>query len=396
MKSYLIFLTSIRSLLANKLRTLLTLLGIIIGVATVLMMISVGTSASSAVTSSIKGLGSNLIFIYNLPNSPENKQINESDLSAIGRIPHVKKVLPQVSFSATIQYGSSTMDIQVNGTEPDFEEMRNAHPVLGRFITSVDIASSAKVAVIGYGVYEELFKDGSFFGKVVRINGMPFTVVGVLEKKGSQSLGYNPDDMVIVPITTAQQRILGSNRIDLISVEIDSESLVPIISNEIESLLKRRHMIESQEDESFRILTQEEIISTASQITGILTVLLAGIASISLLVGGIGIMNILLVTVTERTKEIGLRKAIGAKKSDIMLQFLIESITLCSIGGLLGILLGYLGSILIARFGGWIPVVSPSTIALSFSFAVLVGLFFGIYPAYKAASLNPIDALRYE
>lgn len=396
MKIWLILKTSLRNLSVNKLRTFLTLLGIIIGVSTVLMMISVGNSAASAVTSTIKGLGSNLIFVFNLHNVSETLQINESDLYAIARLPHVMKAIPQVNVIASANYMSESLDVSVAGTYPEFEEMRNFHPLMGRFIRHEDVASSAKVAVIGYSVYEKFFSGTNPLGKVIKLNNVPFKVVGVVGKKGSQSLGFNPDEMVIAPITTVQQRFIGTGRIDVISIEADSESSVQQVSSDVKELLKRRRNLKSEDEEFFRILTQEEIISTASQITNILTVLLAGIASISLLVGGIGIMNIMLVTVTERTREIGIRKAVGARKVDILIQFLFESVILCSFGGLIGIMLGYAGSIAIARFGGWTPVVYPSTVALSFGFAVTIGIFFGLYPAYKAASLNPIEALRYE
>lgn len=396
MKYYLILITSIRSLFSNKMRSFLTLLGIIIGVAAVLMMISIGTSASSAVTSSIKGLGSNLIFVFSTPNASTSKQIGFGEVEAILRIPHVRRVLPQVNIGATVSYFANSIETQVIGTKPEYEEMRNSHPLYGRFITDADLSSSAKVAVIGSNAASELFRNEVPLGKIVRINGIPFTVVGVLEPKGSQSIGYNPDDMIIIPLTTAQQRLLGANKIDMLSVEVDSEELVLSVKNNITELLNQRFNVKKEEDEPFRILTQEELISTASQVTGILTVLLAGIASISLIVGGIGIMNIMLVSVTERTREIGIRKAVGARKADILLQFLIESVILCVAGGLIGIFLGFLGSYIVADFGGWTPVVSLPTLLLSFGFAVFIGLFFGLYPAYRAASLNPIEALRYE
>lgn len=396
MIAYLILLTSIRNLFANKLRTSLTLLGIIIGVATVLMMISIGNSATVAVTSAIQGLGSNLIFVFNLQNAPETKLIDESDAEAISRLPHVRRVLPQVNLFASVAYISRTKNATLVGTLPHFEDMRNFHPVIGRFINHSDVISSEKVAVIGFSIYKDLFQDEFPVGKVIRINGVPFRVIGVTGKKGSQSIGYNPDEMIIVPITTLQQRFVGSKKIDVISVETDSENSISILTEEINELLKRRHGFKNDEEATFRIITQEEVATTVSQVTNILTILLAGIASISLLVGGIGIMNIMLVTVTERTREIGIRKAVGARQIDILLQFLFESTILCSLGGLIGVIAGYFGNLLVASFGNWTPVVYPSTVLLSFGFAVFVGLFFGLYPAYKAASLNPIDALRYE
>lgn len=396
LKLMLTLKTAFNSLLANKLRSSLTMLGIIIGVAAVVMMISIGNSASSAVTSAIEGLGSNVIFIFNTPSAASSKSLSEQDLFDIKRLPYVEQAIPELQSPTVVSYLGKEDRFSLLATVPEYESVRNSHPLFGRFITISDIESLSKVAVIGYNLYEEFFDTEQPIGKIIKINGVPFTVIGVLEKKGGSPFGQSPDDVVIIPLSTAQQRLFGEKRIDLISVQVSDEKIVPLVSDEIDSMLKRKYNISSEEDSFYRIFTQEDILSVTGTVTGILTILLAGIASISLLVGGIGIMNIMLVSVTERTREIGIRKAVGARKRDILVQFLTEALVLCIIGGTTGTIIGITGSHLIARIGNWEPVIGTSTILLAFGFSAAVGVFFGLYPAYKAANLHPIEALRYE
>jgi ABC-type antimicrobial peptide transport system permease subunit len=369
------------------------MLGIIIGVAAVVIMISVGNSASFAVTNAIRSLGSNVVFVFS--GGSESETLSSDDILSIEKIPYVKSVVPELHSALSVSYKTKLKRTTVVATTPLYESVRNFHPLFGRFITENDMVSLNKVVVIGSKLSEDLFENENPIGKILKIQNMPFVVVGVLEKKGGSAFG-SPDDFCIIPLTTAQQRLFGVNRIDMLSVEVADEDLIKLTSNEINELLKRNHNIKRDEDRFYNILTQEDILSTTSSITNIMTILLAGIASVSLLVGGIGIMNIMLVSVTERTREIGIRKAVGAKRKDILIQFLIEAMFLCIVGGSLGIFLGIGGSYVIARFGNWQPIVRLETILLGFLFSAAVGMFFGIYPAYKAANMNPIEALRYE
>jgi len=396
MKYFLILNTAVRSLFANKLRSFLTILGIVIGVASVVIMISIGNSASYAVTENIKSLGSNVVFLYSRPTAATNRSLTRGDLEYLKKLPYVKRAVPQINLNLNIWYGSSSENAQITATYPEFEEVRSAHPLIGRFINDADIAAANRVAVIGFNLAKNLFGSENPLGKIIRIGNFPFTVVGVLESKGGQGMGISLDDSCIIPFSTAELRITGNDQIDLISIEAESEAVVRPLVEEIDIYLMKKYKISSDNDKFYMIMSQEDILSTAESITSILTILLAGIASISLIVGGIGIMNIMLVSVTERTREIGIRKAVGAKKKDILMQFLVEAVILCFFGGIIGIVLGIAGSHLIAYYGNWVPVISLSSILLAFGFSAFVGLFFGLYPAYRAANLNPIEALRYE
>lgn len=397
-KIFLTLKTAVRSLYANKLRSALTMLGIVIGVAAVVMMISIGNSASAAVSSTIEGLGSNVIFISSGRGEPGSgtKSLTESDIGQIERLPSVENVVSELQAGVNLSYLEESKQTYIVGTQPEYESVRNSHPVMGRFITTKDLKAQERVVVLGYGLYKDLFSDKNPIGKMIKINGLPFKVVGVLEKKGGFSFGQGVDDTCIIPISTAQNRLFGTKRIDMLSVKVVDERLISSASKEIDELLKKLYNITSEEQKFYRIISQQQILSATGQVTGILTVLLAGIAGISLLVGGIGIMNIMLVSVTERTREIGIRKAVGAKRRDILFQFLMEAMILCVIGGIIGIIIGVEGSGLIAQLGNWEPVVLSSTIIIAFLFSAAVGIFFGLYPAFKASRLNPIDALRYE
>ena len=396
MRRYLLLVrTSLRSIFANKMRSFLTILGIVIGVAAVLIMISVGNSASVAVTSQIEGLGSNVIFVVARFHGG-GKPLSLEDADALRRIAGVRQVSPEVNAQATVVNRDRTYTASLIGALPEYEQVRNSRPAAGRFITEADVASRSRVVVLGHNVYKELFNSANPIGQTIKLNGTLFTVVGVLEEKGGGAFGASLDDVVIVPLSTAMFRILGSRDIAFISVQVADPVYVDAVRDTIEQVLMQRHGLRTADEADFALFSQADILSTMSTVTNILTILLAGIAAISLLVGGIGIMNIMLVSVTERTREIGIRMAVGARRRDILFQFLLESMLLCSVGGVAGIVLGIAGANVVANIGGWKSIILPSTIALSFLFSAAVGLFFGIYPAAKASRLKPIEALRYE
>lgn len=403
-----------RGLLANKMRSFLTVLGIVIGVAAVIGMLGVGEGARYHVTSQIEKLGSNvLIVFYRHPRSKEqamewrgrSKGLTYEDALAIEReCPAVAYVAPEVRTSASVRYLDKEWDTQVVGTTPSYQVIRNHWAEEGRFFGREEMESWAKVCVIGKTVKEELFGDEDPIGKEIKIGRERVTVIGVMEEKGA--LGWrNFDDQVFVPVITMQKRITGEDRVGDILVQAKGGDLMDKAEEQVRALLLKRH----NQVEDFQIRSQEEFRQTVEKTASTFKLMLAGIAAISLLVGGIGIMNIMLVTVTERTREIGIRKAVGAKRRDISLQFLIESSVLATVGGLLGILLGVffantLGNMIVGAgafgprrfFQGGHSVVTPESIVLAFAFAVAVGVFFGMYPADKAAKLDPVEALRYE
>jgi putative ABC transport system permease protein len=401
-----------RSLSANVMRSALTMLGIVIGTGAVIALLAVGQGAREAITSQIQGIGSNLIIVFAgdlTGDSTDAQPLTRNDALALANpalAPHVSAVAPVVSRSARVTYGAQSANSQVEGTTPDYEYVRNSLPTAGRFITEADEAVSARVAVIGWGIAEELVGDPfSAVGLTVRLNGIPFEVVGVLEQKGGGSPfgGGMADATVLVPLSTAHTRLFpgrfvsGSERtLDVIYLSVVDEDSIDLAVDEVTQVMRQRQGTYLAEDDGFTITTQEDVLGVFDQVTSILTTFLAAIAGISLLVGGIGIMNIMLVSVTERTREIGIRKAVGARRSDVLMQFLIESVVLSVIGGLLGIAFGWGVSRFVNSLGTFTAVVSPDAVALAVGFSLAVGLFFGIYPARRAASMNPIDALRYE
>jgi putative ABC transport system permease protein len=320
------------------------------------------------------------------------------------QVPNLLAVVPNATGQTSISYGKNTLSLLATGTNGDFPFVRNYFPVEGRFISEDDVAGEARVAVLGANVAEKLFSDGVYpIDQSIRINNIPFRVIGVMEKKGGSGFG-SFDDEVFIPVTTAQQRLFtylrsprGEPTLSLILAKVDSEDHIDQAVTDIENLLRERHNIEYLNDDDFSVINQADILDIFGSITGVLTTFLGGIAAISLLVGGIGIMNIMLVSVTERTREIGLRKAVGAKRRDILLQFLVEAMVLSLIGGLIGMILGFVGAQALASFSKDLTaVISWDSILLATGFSALVGLFFGIYPALRAAQLHPIDALRYE
>jgi putative ABC transport system permease protein len=399
---------ALESLNSNRLRSTLTILGIVIGVGAVIAMLAVGAGAQSTITGSISGIGSNLLFVYkgNSINSVLNaKSITTQDATALldqTQAPDVLAVAPMVSGSLQVTGNGEQTSTSIDGVTPDYETVRNATLSEGTFITEDNLLGQASVAIIGTDVAKKLFNriDG-LVGENIRINGQPFKVIGVLESKGGSSFG-SQDNVVLVPMTTAQQRLLHRNteNVDMLMVQATSSSTVSQASDEVANILRIRHRTKAGKDD-FTIFSQQDIAATAQTITGVLTIFLGGIAGISLLVGGIGIMNIMLVSVTERTREIGLRKALGARKKDILTQFLTESSLLSLMGGVVGIGLGWLigfivGKIAAASGTPFTPVVGLNAILLATIFSTAVGLFFGIYPANRAANLEPVEALRYE
>lgn len=385
-------------------RSALTMLGIVIGVASVVAMISIGEGAKSVVTKSIEGMGTNLLIV--MPGQLKvgmgghgmgsiQTLIYDDALAIEANCPSIAYVAPESSKNAKIKAGNQNSMTQVTGTTPHYPIVRNAKIAKGHFFTTSDVIVQRKVAVIGQTVCDNLFFNSEPVGKEILINRIPFTVVGVLESKG-QSGPMDNDDVVMVPITTFQSRIFGIKYLRNINAQVISADEMDNAEKQVSELLRKRHKISNANDDDFTIRKQTEILNQMSEITNTFTLLLGGIAFISLLVGGIGIMNIMLVSVTERTREIGLRKALGAMKNDILMQFLIESIVLCLIGGIGGICGGFLISQAISYVGGWTTTISVNSIVLSLGFSIAVGLFFGIYPANKASNLDCVVALRYE
>jgi putative ABC transport system permease protein len=402
------FLEALESLSSNKLRSGLTILGIVIGVGAVIAMVSVGRGAEATITDSIQGIGTNLLFVVRGGSSDvRNPQpLTLGDANAIADpflAPNVIGVAPFLQGGGTVATGSESRTTTLAGVTPDYARVRNYVISEGENITEEHMLGQASVAIVGTEVGERLFgRKEALVGETIRIEGQPFRIIGVLEERGGSAFA-NEDDQVLVPLTTAQTRLLRRStrdRVDMILVQASSAQTVPLASEEVAQILRTRHRTEIGADD-FRILTQQTFLDTAGTITNVLTIFLGGIAAISLLVGGIGIMNIMLVSVTERTREIGLRKAMGAQKRDIMIQFLTESSVLSLIGGLIGIFLGWtigliVGEIAAANNAPISPNISLDIILIATLFSTAVGLFFGIYPANRAASLEPVEALRYE
>jgi len=399
------FATALTALFANTFRALLTMLGVIIGVAAVITMIAIGEGAQKAVVDRIEALGSNLLFVSPgaargggmfVRQSGTSVRLKREDADAIlEKSALIEAVIPEVSRSAQVKYGNSNWGTRVLGTVPEYESARNFAVTTGRYFTQAEEHGIARVCVIGNTVAENIFADETPLGKSIRISGQAFTVLGVLESKGQGGWG-NPDDQIIVPLSTAQRRLFGIDYLSMISVKVAGGESMEEAILDVERILRRQHRLRENQDNDFVIRNQSDIISTFQETQETFTLLLAGIAAVSLVVGGIGIMNVMLISVTERTHEIGIRKAVGARRRDILWQFLIESVVVSVIGGCIGILAGLIASAVLSSYGDWMLVISAGAIVLSFLFATLVGVFFGLYPAWKAAMLDVIDALRYE
>jgi len=403
------FIEALESISGNKLRSGLTVLGIVIGVAAVIAMLAVGTGAQESITGSISGIGTNLLFVFRGDqgdNVRNPKPLTLGDAEAISdqfAAPSVAAVAPALQGDGVVSFGGEKTSPQIFGVTPDYFQVRNMDVSEGELINEEHMLGRASVVLLGSETAKKLFghSDG-VTGETVRIEGQPFRVIGVLKSRGGGAFG-SEDDQALVPFTTAQARLIRrstSDRVDIIFVQAASGDVVPQAADEIGQILRTRHRTPVGEDD-FTVFTQQDLLSTFQSITGILTIFLGGIAGISLLVGGIGIMNIMLVSVTERTREIGLRKALGARRRDILIQFLTESSLLSLIGGIIGIMLGWLISFLVGQIAAangtaFTPIVGLNAILLATIFSAAVGLFFGIYPANRAARLEPVEALRYE
>jgi putative ABC transport system permease protein len=399
------FATALRALFANTFRALLTMLGVIIGVGAVITMVAIGEGAQQATIDRIQSLGSNLLFVSPgaargggrvVMTAGSSIRLTAQDATAIAeKSSAVEAVVPELSRNAQVKYENKNWGTRVIGTVPEYEWVRNFAVARGRYFTRAEERGVAKVCVVGETVADNLFAQADPIGARIRINGQAFEIIGVLEPKG-QSGWSNPDDQIIVPLPTAQRRLFGVDYLSQITVKVAHPEQMSTAFLDIERILRREHRLREDQDNDFSIRNQADIIATFQETQETFTILLAGIAAVSLIVGGIGIMNVMLISVTERTREIGIRKAVGARRRDILSQFLIESVVISVLGGLIGIGAGLLTSFAITAYGKWILLISPQAIGVSFLFALLVGIFFGLYPAWKASAANVIDALRYE
>ncbi len=405
MSLLMILRVALKALGRNKMRTALTMLGMIIGVSAVITMVALGTGAQSSIETQIQAAGTNMIMV-----SAGNFQqggvrmgqgnastLTPDDAAAIAQVPGVQYTAPGVSTRGQVVAGNLNWGTQVQGTDVDLPLIRSWPASIGAFFTPTDVAGAAKVAVLGSVVHDQLFgADTDPVGQVIRINNQPFTVVGVMASKGQSGMGQDQDDVVYIPYTTVMKKLRGITYIQNVTVSATSATDTSPTAERIATVLRTRHQIQQGDGDDFMVRTMEEMASVRVQATETMTALLASIAGVSLLVGGIGIMNIMLVSVTERTREIGLRMAIGAKGRDVLLQFLVEAVVLSIFGGSIGIALGLGISRGVTLWMSWPTAVSPQAVAVAFAFAAITGVFFGFYPARKAAALDPIDALRFE
>lgn len=398
------FLMAWASLIANKMRSILTMLGIIIGVAAVIALVSIGNGVKQDIQNSISSLGSNLLMV--MPGAPRTpgvrpsagsmKSLKVADYEAIAKLDGVKAASPMTNGAYVVIYQNKNWTTSVSGVNANYLDVNNWSMKSGRFLSEKNVQNRERVAVVGKTVVKNLFGDENPVGAEIRVKNIPFRIIGVLNSKGSGAMGNDQDDMVIIPYTTAMERVEGVDYLRMIYVVGKDENGIDRLQSDIENLLRVRHGIKDTNLDDFNIQNMNSIMETMEETTGTLTLFLGAVAAISLVVGGIGIMNIMLVSVTERTREIGVRKALGATYSVIVTQFLIEAVVISLMGGIIGIILGIGSSKLIGMASGMSTVISIPTIVMSFAFSMAIGLIFGIYPARKAAKLNPIDALHYE
>ena len=401
---------ALRSLRVNKLRTALTMLGIMIGVGAVIAMVSIGSGAQARVAEQIQSLGSNLIIVLSGSSNAAGVRlghgsqltITEDDAAAIAReVPLIQVAAPSSRGTAQIVYGNLNWSTQIQGITADYFEARDWPVDAGRPVLNEDVDGATKIALLGQTTAENLFGDADPIDQIIRIKKVPFTVVGVLSRKGQSSWGQDQDDVVMIPLSTAKKKVLGVSQanarsVNAISVKVRAGEDMAEAEAQVRALLRQRHRLQPYQDDDFWLRNLSEVLQTQEESSKVMTYLLAAIASVSLLVGGIGIMNIMLVSVTERTREIGLRMAVGARGRDILTQFLVEALTLSLIGGVIGIALGVGGSNAISYLAEWRTVLSAEAVVVAFGFAAAIGIFFGFYPARKASRLDPIEALRYE
>jgi putative ABC transport system permease protein len=397
---------AIYALKRNKMRALLTMLGIIIGVASVIAMLAIGQGSKKSITDQISSMGTNLVSVQPSSQQRGGIQLGNSgavnltikDLDAIrAECPSISDISPEVRANGQAVYSNKNWPTSLFGSNTEYFKIKLIDVSEGRIFTEQEVKSAAKVCLIGETVIENLFGKGTNpIGLSIRYKKIPFTIIGILKSKGTNTYGQDQDDLLLAPYTTVQKRVLASTSIGSIQSSAINETATKAAAAEMEVALRRSHRLKEGADDDFRIRTQEDLVTTSSSVSNVLTILLGAIAGISLLVGGIGIMNIMYVSVTERTREIGLRMSVGGRGKDILMQFLIESILLSVIGGIIGIFVGIGASQLIGILMKWPVVVLPASVVLSFLVCTIIGVFFGWYPARKAASLNPIDALRYE
>ncbi|MGH9689769.1 MAG: ABC transporter permease [Candidatus Acidiferrales bacterium] len=396
---------ALRALARNKMRTILTMLGIIIGVAAVICTVAIGQGAGQQVQRQIQDLGTNMLIIFAgsvnsggvRMGSQATKTLTADDAEAIMQhVPSIVAISPGLGAGVQIVNGNQNWATRADGASAEYFQIRNWPVVEGSAFSKRDVDSASNVCVIGKTVATQLFGDDDPVGKVVRVEKIPFRVLGLLATKGQSTFGQDQDDTIIMPYTTLQKKLVGISWLQTITAEVDTQADIPVAQQQIAELLRQRHRLRSSADDDFIIRSPDELAQMAGAITRILTLLLASIASVSLLVGGIGIMNIMLVSVTERTREIGVRMAVGATEEDVQRQFLSEAVVLSSLGGVIGIALGMAASILVSSALHWPTVVSPLSVLIAALFSAAVGIFFGYYPARKAARLDPIEALRYE
>ncbi|MBR4220868.1 MAG: ABC transporter permease [Victivallales bacterium] len=404
----MIFNVALRAIWRNKVRSALTALGIIVGIAAVIAVIAIGQGASTQMQTSSSGMGHNLVMVFPGSLSSGGARLGagmsttltaEDGERIAAEISHyVLAVSPMINSQAQVMYMANNWATSVNGVGPDFTVVRKWDVGEGSFFTEADVKSGRRVVVIGQTVATNLFGSEHPLGKTIRVRNMPFKVLGVMAKKGSNAMGHDQDDILIMPYTTVRRVLQNSifNNVNMLMVSLRSLDDLKAAKTEIEALLRMRHRLGKNKADDFDVRDMTEVVDSVTSISRMMTILLGVVASISLVVGGIGIMNIMLVSVTERTKEIGLRMAIGARPVDILVQFLLESIVLSCVGGLIGVACGVGGALIVGNIQKWPILITESSIAISFTFSALVGIFFGFYPAWRASRLNPIDCLRYE